>query len=125
MAATEEERKRFGERLRELRQERDLTAKDLASRLEDPVSHQNVTGWERGEYPPRRRAVVRELEQILEAPGELSTLLGYSTDDPDETAARLTAVESQISEIREVLEEMRQLLGDTVQGVPAPPAEGP
>lgn len=103
VAATEEERRRFGRKLRELRQRRGMTAQQLGDSLAEAVSHQNITGWERGEYPPRRRAVVMELESILDAPGELTELLGYATDESalEAIEARFNALESRLARLED------------------------
>lgn len=108
MAATEDERRRFGEKLRELRQRRGMTAQELGERLSEPKSHQNITGWERGEYPPRRRTVVVELEAILEAPGELTGLLGYASEETalDATEARFSGLESRLARLEEQIQRL-------------------
>jgi transcriptional regulator with XRE-family HTH domain len=126
MAATRTERERFGKRLRELRSRRDLTADELGSELPEKVTGQTVAAWERGEWAPKHWTTVAHMEAILEASkGELSSLLGYPAEEADQLEARLSSVEAEISEIRGVLQEMRQLLGGTDPDGPAPPEGSP
>lgn len=82
--ATADERRAFGLRLRELREAHDWTLDQLADALSDAgerTSAANVGAWERGQYAPRKRAIVGALERALDAPGQLAPLLGVILTD--------------------------------------------
>lgn len=73
----------FGRVLRYARRELRMSAGDLADALTARglrVSQQAVGTWERGENEPSRDKVFA-LEEILQRPGALSAILGYSPAD--------------------------------------------
>lgn len=109
MAATSEERQRFGERLRALREMADVTAAALAeqmTRLKHPTEAASITAWERGEYAPRRRATVELLEGIFNVgDGELQHLLGYGLPI-DKQEERFSQIEQRLEGIEETLQEL-------------------
>ena len=114
MDATADQRARFGAELRRLRaDELGLSARAVADRLADelgePVTHQSVTGWERGEFAPRQRRVVEALERVLEANGVLLPLLGYDPSDAG-VFERLAAIEGRQERIEEMFDLMRDEL---------------
>lgn len=112
MAATEDERQRFGKRLRELRGARDLTAEHVGAALSEQVSGQNVAAWERGLYAPQRRTTIQELEELVgAAQGELAALLGYAAEG-EGVEHRLARLEDAVAELRELM----QLLEDKIPG---------
>lgn len=71
----------FGRHLRFLRQQADLTQRELAEAV--GVSHNTVSAWERGDrlhHQPRRR-LVAEMDRTLGAGGTLLEYAGYALDD--------------------------------------------
>lgn len=88
METTEAAKKAFGTQLRQHREDLDLTIKDLVDRLAQRgivTAISTVSGWERGESSPRNRTVIRALDSILFAGGELASVLGVTHPRPSET----------------------------------------
>lgn len=107
MAATPEERRQFGDRLKMWRLERGHTQDQLAEAInaieESAYSRQSVSQWEIGRNVPPR-TVVAAIEKVLGVEGELAPMLGYGpTATMDE---RVSSLEAQLREIREIVEEL-------------------
>lgn len=112
VAATAEERKAFGDRLKDLRLHNSLSQRELAEQLsseDESVTGANVGAWERGEYGPRRRATVAALEQILNDVGGLAPLLGYHDPTTATVDERLKNLEDrQAQQERQLAELLRR-----------------
>ena len=65
----------FGERLKEIREERSLSMSELARQME--TSHQNISRWERGEIMPSGETLVK-LVNFLKVSADY--LLGLRND---------------------------------------------
>lgn len=79
MAASAEEKAKFGELLRELRSAKDLSADELAAEMSargHAVTGSAVAAWERGEYAPRKRSTLVALDELLDAGDRLILALG-------------------------------------------------
>lgn len=88
---------KFGELLRARRGER--TLRDVATAMdatEHRVTSSALSAWERGQYLPKSRAQVVELERVLGCEGELTAALGMGEGDQpriDVIERRLEALE--------------------------------
>ena len=101
MAATPDQRRDFGRRLRELREAKGLTQPSLGALLGDHggsgVSGPAVSDWERGvSAPDQRNAAV--LEAIFGEP--LAERLGYRVDGAS-IEQRVLDLEAVVAELRE------------------------
>lgn len=107
MTATPGERTQFGSRLRELRGDRSLAELSKWLLVEHGIdaSPAVLSGWERGEYAPRRRATVKEIDAALGAGGELVTLL-YGTPVTPTTEELVVVVRELAEVVRELRAEM-------------------
>lgn len=97
----------FGERLRELRQDRGYPtpsslAAALASHTGAPVTAEAVRQWEKGSYRPRDESL-DALEALLDAGGELRLLLGRAPqggenlkEQLDDLRLRVEALEAAV-----------------------------
>lgn len=112
MEATAEQRRRFGGEVRRLRNDKKMSAQQLADALaavlpDQQFSFQKIGGWERGEYAPRQRAIVDALEQILDAVGGLAPLLGFGPLDLD-ALDRIDAIERRMAAVEELLSQIAE-----------------
>ena len=110
MAAGPDERLRFGERLKERREERPMTRQALIDAVNEATgmdyTPQAVYAWETGRNLPPLN-IIRVVEDILELDSELLTILGY--DHTPTTDERLTALEESVTRIEAAL---RRVSGD-------------
>ena len=81
----------FGERLRQLRQQQNLSQEELAGRV--GVHNNSVSKWENGVIPNMKRIIA--LAQIL---GMTATYLLGETDDPKPLAGNTSASEAVSSD---------------------------
>lgn len=102
---------RFGERMRELREQHRYSTKALAMAIAERLPGYSVTGeavalWERKPPGPRRRGreVVEVIDDLLHADGELLNLAGYGPTV--DTVGRLSAVELELRRQAQVLDEI-------------------
>lgn len=98
MQTPDEKRQQFGHRVRELRMARGMSQPALAAALADEghdVTHQAVSGWERGEFAPRFPAIVEALERCLDAEGELVRLLGFA--EGEALVERVSSLEQRVA----------------------------
>lgn len=112
--ARRERAQKFGERLRERREELGLKQDHVGRRMSDPVSGNVVSRWERGVNMPRDRYVI-----------QLADVLGVNPDylwggnrpgttrtpaQTDEMLARLEAIESRLERLASIDEHMARLV---------------
>lgn len=107
-----ETRQAFGRRARELREAAGLSLERVAELMtgvleDEEVSHQRVSGWERGEGTPRTHKVARALDEVLDAGGELLARLW-----PPDVYDRVVALEQEVAELREMWAEFSRLAAE-------------
>ena len=109
MAATPDQRRDFGQRLRALRTSHGHTQPVLGELLEQHggynVTAPAVSDWERGVSAPDQRNA-SALERVFGEPvGSLAGLLGYRGDDPS-TAAEISDLRREVAELRTLVERL-------------------
>jgi len=84
-----------------LREDHEFSNARVAQLLEAhgfAISGAAVAGWQRGEFAPRTMAVVKALEEILNAKGELLPLL-RQVDEDGGVSARLQNIEDRLDRL--------------------------
>lgn len=115
MDAAPEQVEQFGAEARRLRTAKGLSVRAVAAYLtehDEPTTHQNVSAWERAEYPPRTRRKIELLEELYEADGRLVPLLWTERTSLED---RLDAVEAAFAEIREENVSQREMLAQILR----------
>lgn len=112
MTAQRDAKADFGQKVYDLRRARDLSLQDVADALaaispEVGRSRQAVSNWEAGLDDPGRE-VIAALESVLNAPGELLPILGYSLTDIN----RLEALEQDMEYIKGLIAEISRQLDE-------------
>ena len=101
--ATAEERRSFGRRLRQLREEKDWSLDELAEQMKaagHAVTASNIGAWERGQYAPRKRATLVTLEQVLDGQSQLAPVLGMTVRSSTHDLPELSASGTDLDELR-------------------------
>lgn len=91
----------FGERLKQLRQSRDLTQEDLAKRI--GVTKQTISNWENGNITPALDVLITLVEFFHTTP---NGMLGYQ--DP-QTVDVSGLSENEIAHIEMLVQDMKEL----------------
>ena len=120
MAASPEQRRQFGDRLRALRASHGMTQPQLGGALAAHdgvnVSGPAVSDWERGVSAPDQQNAAA-LEHIFGEPeGALAGMLGYSGGDPG-LLEEVRTLRAEVEAMRLLLERLDRSLG----GAPAAP----
>lgn len=110
MAVTPGTRTRHGKDMRRRRKAKGLTLRDVSALLAehgDSVTEASLSGYERGEYAPsHERALL--LDAVLEAGGELVSILGFTPEEPIDTFAQSGLLQEQINDLRAQIAELRE-----------------
>lgn len=96
----------FGGRLREIRKARGLTLVQVATAMTERgrrITQQAVSDWENEKYGTDR-ATAELLEEVLNAPGELTPTLGFGGEGYDSLSERVDRLSAEVAEIRRLVE---------------------